>query len=121
MGQPDQHERARAGAIEVSDRRDGSRSEYDLQRIAPDQPHDPADERFEEPGIVHHAEVDDGKSEEGRGRRDAADAVHRERADLSGKATGETGGDGDERQRDDDRGDAKQDQRQENKNGRDAE
>ena len=82
-----------------------------LSGSSPTHAHDPANERFEEAGVVHHAEEDDGEGQERCRRRDAPDAVHREAADLAGKAAGDRGHHGHERQGDDDRGDAKEDQR----------
>ncbi len=95
-------------------------SNHDLQRIVPDEAHDPADERFEEAGVVHHAEEDDSESQQRRRRRDAPDAVHREGPDLAGKAAGDPGHHGHERQGDDDRGEAKEDQSDERGDGGNA-
>ena len=96
------------------------RSDHDLERVVADQAHDPANERFEEAGIVHHPEEDDGEGQERCRRRDAPDAVHREAADLAGKAAGDRGHHGHERQGDDDRRDAKENQPDERGDGGDA-
>ena len=77
--------------------------------------------RIEEAGVVHHAEVDDREREKRGGRGHAADAVHRERAQLRRKPAGERRGDRHQRQRDEHRGDAKEDQREQDGDGREAE
>ena len=91
-----------------------------LSGSSPTRRDDPANERFEETGIVHHPEEDDGEGQERCRRRHAPDAVHREAADLAGKAAGDRGHHGHERQGDDDRRDAKENQPDERGDGGDA-
>ena len=87
----------------------------------PTRPTSRADDRLEQAGVVHDAEIDHREGQERRNRRHAADPVHGERSQAAREPADERSDDRHERERDQDRGDAEQDEQQQGGDRRDAE
>ncbi|MDF9802772.1 hypothetical protein M2436_001319 [Streptomyces sp. HB372] len=115
------HEGGGTVAVQRDDRGEHRRTDDDAHRVGPAELQDAPDDRVEQADVDHHAEVDDGEHQHGRGGREVADAFDDVVAELRSLSDGDTEQCGDQYQRRDRRHLLRHDQDQEGRDHGEAE